>query len=384
MSRTDPEHLATLSMSELEHAASSALERVETRSTRAQASNRDLTAREAELSDADRSELVALKSEIESRERNFEMVEARGRQVQAAADARNVETRSAPFRPTLLVGDDHLAEHATALREGRPYGAVETRALVTAGGDLGSAGAWAPGTPNEPRYLIQFAGIPVSPLTGKTAQVPQYTGPAGASGADEAVAHGEYDTVNPVSLSALRFGRWTNVSALANVVDDLSGVNQMHAWGIARDLDKLAVAAIETAASTPAVIATLGVLEQTVRQAILSVAAATYSDEGQLVIVGTPADLAPLTGTTPTNGTDRASIVSRFGGALLYPSTAATAHQVSVFAPNAFRVFQTRLQSASLIDPTDGSNKFGSWLHSTAVAEQIVGAALAVATQVAG
>lgn len=34
------------------------------------------------------------------------------------------------------------------------------------------------------------------------------------------------------------------------------------------------------------------------------------------------------------------------------------------------------LQSASLIDPQDGSHKFGSWLHSTGVAEQIVGSAV--------
>jgi len=53
---------------------------------------------------------------------------------------------------------------------------------------------------------------------------------------------------------------------------------------------------------------------------------------------------------------------------------------VTVFAANAFCCFQTRLQSASLIDPSSGANKFGSWLHSTGVAEQIVGSAVAVAT----
>ena len=42
---------------------------------------------------------------------------------------------------------------------------------------------------------------------------------------------GSYDGINPVSLTALRYGRWTEVSALANVVDDLRGINQMHARG---------------------------------------------------------------------------------------------------------------------------------------------------------
>lgn len=116
------------------------------------------------------------------------------------------------------------------------------------------------------------------------------------------------------------------------------------------------------------------------RQAILTVAAATYSDESQLVIVGTPADLSLLTATAPANSGDLGSVPVRFNGAKLYPTNAATAEQVTVFAPGSFRVFQTRLQSASLIDPTDGANKFGTWLHSTGVAQQIIGSAAAVAT----
>jgi len=50
----------------------------------------------------------------------------------------------------------------------------------------------------------------------------------------------------------------------------------------------VAVAAIEDAADTP-----LGAgddLDQAVREAILSVASETYSDETQLVLVGTAAD----------------------------------------------------------------------------------------------
>jgi len=383
--KTDPEYLAALSDSELDHNLASAVDRYETRCHRAYHEDRSLTGREEKLMHDDKDEMSALNAEIERRSANAEEVERmeregaeRRREIQQAIDG-IVAARSAPFRPTLLVSDRHLEQHAAALREGRPFGAVEveTRARVTVAGDLGSAGAWDPGQPNEPRHLIPFAGIPVSELTGRTAQVPAYTGPTGAAGVDESTAHGEYDAINPVSLNGLRYGRWTLVSALANVVDDLRGVNMMHAWGIARDLDLLAVDAVETAASTPAV---LSDLEGQVREAILAVAAATYSDESQLVIVGTPADLALLTGTTPANATDLGSVPVQFNGAKLYPSTAATADQVSIFAPSAFRVFQTRLQSASLIDPTDGSNKFGIWVHDTGVAQQIVGSAAAVAT----
>ena len=369
-SRTDVDALAQLPDDERTERVRAAVERIEMRANRCRVENRDLTAREASLCTDDRDELEALQKAVA-------IAEHRERVMQAISEV--TEQHSAPFRPTLLVSDRHLEEHAAALRDGRPFGAVEveTRARVTAAGDLGSAGAWDPGQPNEPRHLISFVGIPVSELTGRTAQVPAYTGPTGAAGVDESTAHGEYDAINPVSLTGLRYGRWTLVSALANVVDDLRGINQMHAWGIARDLDLLAVTAVQTAASTPAV---LDDLDQQVRQAILSVAAATYSDESALVIVGTPADLSLLTGTTPANANDLGSLPVRYNGAKLYPSNAATANQVTVFAPGSFRVFQTRLQSASLIDPTDGSNKFGSWVHSTGVAQQIVGSAAAVAT----
>ena len=373
-----PDAAAALADDELNTRARAAAERVEQRMSRCAAEQRDFTSREHELSVADRDELEVLRAESEARAARA-ATEARhaeiGREV-----ARLTDTRAAagPFRPTLLVSDGNHARHAAALREGRPFGVIETRARVTAGGDLGSAGAWNPGAPNEPRHLIAFAGIPVSELTGKTAQVPKYTGPSGAAGVDESANHGEYDAVDPVSLTALRYGRWSEVSALANVVDDLTGMNAMHGWGIARDLDLLAVAAVQTAASTP--VALGDDLETQVREAILTVAAATYSDETQLVIVGKPADLSLLTGTAPANGSDLGSVATRYAGARLYPSLAATAGQVTVFAPNAFRVFMSRLQSASLIDPASGANKFGSWLHSTGVAQQITGSAVAVAT----
>ena len=381
MSRTNVDALAELPEVEINSRLAACIERVESRAARASSEGRDLTDRESDLSESDRQEMSAIRDAVELRSRNAAMYESRGRQVQDALDAHSVETRAASIpSPTLLVSERNLHEHAAALRDGRPYGAVEveTRARVTVAGDLGSAGGWDPGRPNEPRHLIAFAGIPVSELTGRTAQVPVYTGPTGAAGVDESTAHGEYDAINPANLTGLRYGRWTNVSALANVVDDLRGINQMHAWGIARDLDLLAVTSVQTAATAPAALD--DDLDQQVRQAVLSVAANTYSDETALVIIGTPADLSLLTGTTPANSGDLGSVPVRYAGARLYPTNAATADQVTVFAPNAFRVFQTKLQSASLISPEDGSNKFGSWLHSTGVAQQIVGAATAVAT----
>jgi hypothetical protein len=364
----DIDQLSQMPLDQLEERIQLCRNRVETRSERCQSDGRDLSDREADLTADDVAELGALRDALQLRSRNADHAERVGRAIGQA-----VETRS--FQPTLLVSQRNLAEHAAALADGRPYGAVETRARVTAAADLGSAGAWHPGAPNDPRHLIAFSGIPVSELTGRTAQVPAYTGPTAAAGADESTDHGEYDAVAPVNLTALRYGRWSEVSALANVVDDLIGLNQMHAWGVARDLDAVAVAAVQTAAGFLGVSADI---EESVRTAILTVAASTYSEETALVVIGQPADLAELTGTTPANADDLGSYAVRFAGAKLYPTTAATANVLTVFAPSAFRVFQSPLQSASLIDPTDGSHKFGSWLHSTGLAEQIIGSAVTV------
>lgn len=373
-----------LSDEELETRTAAAADRVNGRIQRAQDAGRDLLPREAELTEEDRGELAVLSEALEvraaqrrSEERGAELMREIGKLTDPAGGPRRT---AQPFMPSLIVSDRTLEGHVSALREGRSFGAVETRARVTAAADLGSAGAWDAGAPNEPRHLITFAGVPTSELTGRTAQVPAYTGPTAAAGVDESTAHGEYDSVAPVDLVGLRYGRWSDVSALANVVDDLRGVAAMHSWGIARDLDLLAVDAVETAAGTPAALVDL---EQQVREAVLTVAAATYSGEDALVIVGTPADLAALTATSPGNAADLASVPVRFCGARLYPSTAATAGQLTVFAPKAFRVFQTRLQSATQVSPKDGSFSFGSWIHSTPLAQQIVGAAAAVSTTAA-
>ena len=96
------------------------------------------------------------------------------------------------------------------------------------------------------------------------------------------------------------------------------------------------------------------------------------------MVIGTPADLAELTGTTPANADDLGSYAVRFAGAKVYPTTAASPNVLTVFAPGGFRVFQAPLQSASLIDPASGAHKFGSWVHSTGVAEQIVSSAVMV------
>lgn len=370
---SDVEYLASLPAAELKSRIAGVVARFEARSNCCIDEHRDLDAAERAAASDDTTELAALRL---AADRQAE-TRSKGRAIDEAIEGyrRAVENRS---RPTLLVSQANIEQHAAALAEGRPYGAVEgveMRSRVTAAADLGSAGAWHPGAPNEPRHLIAFAGIPVSPLTGRTAQVPAYTGPTAAAGVDETTEHGEYDSIAPVNLTALRYGRWSDVSALANQVDELTGLNVMHATGIARDLDRLAVQAVEGVAQS------LGVsvdIPAHVREAVLTVAAQTYSAETDLVIFGQPADLAELTGTAPTNADDLGSYAVRFCGARLYATAAASANLITVFWPGGLRVFQSPLQSASQIDPASGAHKFGSWLHSTGVAEQIVGSAVMV------
>jgi hypothetical protein len=55
--------------------------------------------------------------------------------------------------------------------------------------------------------------------------LPAYTAPVAAAGADEGTNSGEYDTISPLTLGGLRYGRWTNVSSLVFAVDDLAPIN---------------------------------------------------------------------------------------------------------------------------------------------------------------
>src|SRR4029453_15758050 len=100
---------------------------------------------------------------------------------------------------------------------------VETRANV-APTDMGSPAAWAAPGISEPTTLRAFAGIPNSPLTGATAQLASLTLPAGGAGVAEGAVHTEYDTIDPVNLSTLRYGRWTQVTSFVDAFDDLTAI----------------------------------------------------------------------------------------------------------------------------------------------------------------
>jgi hypothetical protein len=349
----------------------------------AQTEYRDLTEAETAKAQAEATKLAGLRADLEvleERQRTLEIA-TRSRQI---ADAIGQATGRRPDRgghSTLLVSEAHLRRHADAIRDGSVFGAEEaelhTRATVTVATDMGSARDWGSNTPAEPVTLRRFAGIPNSGLTGMTAQMPSVTLPAGAAGVNESTAHGEFDAVDVANLSALRYGRWSNVTPAVDAFDDLRVINRAHAVGVARDLNLLDVTAIQTAAgSVTAFSASL--LDQNVRAAILKVAAAALVDPEDVVLFGTSAALAVVNGYAPTSGGDRGSVTTRVFGARVYVTESAAAGNVYAFAPPAFLTFSDGLRSASTIAPDTGQHKFGSWLHSTAPGVAIVGGAAGV------
>jgi hypothetical protein len=280
-------------------------------------------------------------------------------------------------RPSLKISEQNLRAASDAIASGRPWSvqqSFEERTLMTTSGDFGSDGAWATSRLPAPMSLRDFAGIPVSELTGTTAEMPSYTLPSGTTGVAEATAHSEYNTVDKLSLTVLRSGRWSEVTAAVDAFDDLSGLNDAHGLAIARDLTLADFTAIETSAGSA--VAFSASIDQNVRAAILKVSAVTLTRPEDIVLVGTSADLALVTGYTPANGADRGSVTTRVFGARVFPFEQATAGFVLAFAPAAYRAFQGGSGAAFILDPTNGSRKFGQWVHYTAAGVAVVGGAV--------
>jgi hypothetical protein len=349
---------------------------------RVQDAGRDLNDTEQAQLRAETTKLAELRSELEELDRRSTDLQLRQRGRQIADAIAEATGRAEPRgHSPLLVSEAHLRSHADAIREGRVFGAeerlqVETRANVAVT-DMGSPGAWDAPEIREPITLRAFAGIPNSPLTGATAQMPSLTLPAGAAGAAEGTAHGEYDTIDPVNLSTLRYGRWTQVTSFVDAFDDLTAINRAHAIGIARDLNLADGTAIIAAAGSVTAFSAAD-LDKNVRIAILKVAAAALVDPEDVVLFGSSTALGQINGYAPANGDDRGSVTTRVFGARVYVHEPTTAGNVYAFAPAGFRVFSDRLRSAGTIDPTNGMVKFGQWLHSTPAGVGVVGAAAGV------
>ena len=64
-------------------------------------------------------------------------------------------------------------------------------------------------------------------------------------------------------------------------------------------------------------------------------------------------------------------------GARIYVTPTATAGELTVFFPGGFKAFATPVASATVVDPTTGQQRFGSWMI-YGVAQSLAGAAITV------
>jgi hypothetical protein len=356
-------------------------EDIERRSRQLDAIAGAATAGGRDLTESEVAEALGHRAAIEGAERQraeLAATEHRNRQIVQALDEASGRRPRRDGHSPLLVSEQHLRSHAEAIRTGSVFGAeeqleIETRANVTVATDMGSAGAWDAGQIRPPVTLRAFARIPNAQLTGATAQMPSVTLPAGVAGVAETVNHTEFDTIDVANLTTLRYGRWTTVTSFVDAFDELQVINRAHAVGIARDLNLVDANAI-IAAATSVTAFSASLIDQNVRAAVLAVAGRALVEPTDVVLIGSSAALAVVNGFAPASGEDRGSVAVRVYGARTYVHEPTTAGNVYAFAPSGFQTFSDRLRSSSTIDPKNGMNTFGQWIHSTAPGLAIVGA----------
>jgi len=307
------------------------------------------------------------------------------------ADVLDASFRAAGIDPTRRDGgrgvpvaryglsDESLRAHWEALSGGTTAATREEfRALVTTS-TMGVASSWGSKPAQGAVSLREFAGISVKSLDGLSAQHPSVTLPAGAAGVNESTAHTEITGVASNTLTASRFGAWSDVSAAVKTFDDLEALSAAHRVHVVRSLTLADVGTIETAAGSATAYSST-TFEQDLREALFTAAEAANVLPSDLVVFGRPAALAVATGYSPTSGEDRGSVVERIHGARVYPTANASADQLTFFVPGAFVAFESPTGAATTIEPSTGATRFGQWLHSTAAGPAVVGAAAAVAT----
>lgn len=195
-----------------------------------------------------------------------------------------------------------------------------TNATLTTG-TYGAPREWGSNTVAGPRMLHVVAGIPTQPADAIFAQFPQLTLPAATAASAEGVTLTEYASATAGSVTLGRFGRWTDLSAESQIGTDAGAIVGMHAVAIAKDLDKILIDAVETAAGgAVAFSADVPAAVRTAMARVLDNTAASSVDD--LVILVHPDNAALLQDVSPTGGETMGEPFQRFSGGLVYPSSA--------------------------------------------------------------
>lgn len=278
--------------------------------------SRDLT--EAEQRDFD--QLVADADQLEHRAKEIHQGEQSAHDLDASFRSVTGADPHRASRPHLLtVPADAVRELHAATKERRTYSwqATEARdALVT--GTYGTSTGWHGFGADGPILLHDVGGAAIEQLSGIKLSYPTFTLPTAAVSVAETVSVGEYATSTAGTLTAARFGRWTEISAEASL-NGTASILRMHRVGVARDLNKACIAALTTAAGAAVEYATSA--EFMLKRSIATVCDRTASEPGALVLCVNPADAPLVSDTTPANGADIASTVERFSGARIFAST---------------------------------------------------------------
>lgn len=282
---------------------------------------RDLTEHEQNMFDGHIAEAEALQErakQIRDGERAAHELEESFRSVTGVDPSR----RRGPH--LLHVPDQAVRELHAATNERRTYSwqasPEERAALVT--GTYGTTTGWHGFGADGPLLLHDIGGAAIEQLSGLKLSYPTFTLPTASASVAETVTVGEYATSTAGTLTAARFGRWTDISAEASL-NGTNSIIRMHAMAVARDLNAACVDALETAAGTAVTYATSA--EFMVKRSIAVICDRTACDPSALMLIVNPADAPAFADTTPTNGADIASTVERFSGARIFASTAQTA-----------------------------------------------------------
>ncbi|MDY6871003.1 MAG: hypothetical protein SV966_10925 [Actinomycetota bacterium] len=340
MAKPDIDELAQLPTEDREHRIQAAAERIETRLERARDHGRDLTEREAKLSEDDRAELEALKAATT-------IAEHAERTKQALAHA--IDTTPRPEQRAAL------ADFITEVAAGRPVRmAIESRSITSA--VAGARGGVAVTGIGRPEWLHTAAAIPFSPANELTISGPLYAalvaqdatpeGTTKPSMTDPTLATATLEpfaVVTTVSDAVLRFGVGPESVTARLASESVYSVNAAFA------------AALEVAAGTPVAFAT-----SASRMADLGIATiwgATGAKPTALIV--NPADYPALSDKAAVGPGDGVGAeIVRFNGVPLVVNAAVTSGVGVVVNGSGFSAHGTSVLFASLPNITENTTTF--------------------------
>lgn len=255
------------------------------------------------------------------------VVDPTTRPVPGASPVRAAATR--PPHPLAFTASalDRIQLLLDSRESGRVRASTTFAALTT--GTYGAPRAWGANVLDAPRLLSEVAGIPRDPVDAVLAQFPQLTLPTAQPVTAEGAALVEYASSAAGSVTLGRFGRWTDLTKESLIGADAGAITAMHRVGIALDLDKVLIDAVEAAAG--AAVGFNADVPAQIRKAIAKVMAATATDDpAHVVVLANPDDVHLLEDVAPTGGQTIGERFQRFSGALVYPSTAVNTGFITV------------------------------------------------------